>query len=253
MIDLKQSFSWWCFADKGVESRELLWGAANIGYAGVEMLEPELWPVALEAGLKIATIAGHGTIEQGLNRRLNALRIEKELRTNIELAAIHHIPYLICFSGNREGLDDSEGLGICCETLERILPHAEQAGVTLIMELLNSKVDHHDYQCDQTNWGVELCRRLDSSNFRLLYDIYHMQIMEGDIIRTIRDNHPFIAHYHTAGNPGRGPLDASQELNYPAIFRTIAQTGYSGYIGHEFLPESNPISELEKAYHLCTG
>jgi len=251
MSKIKQSFSWWCFANKGVESPELLAAAANIGYSAVELIESELWPIAQDAGLKIASIAGHGSIEQGLNRREHAARIEKELRTNIDLAATHQIPYLICFSGNRAGLNDAEGLAICAETLERVLPHAEQAGITLIMELLNSKVDHIDYQCDHTAWGVELCRRIHSPAFSLLYDIYHMQIMEGDIIRTIRENHSCFAHYHTAGNPGRGPLDSTQELNYPAIFRAIAQTGYQGYIGHEFLPQGDPIKELELAYRLC--
>ncbi|WFB36832.1 TIM barrel protein [Kiritimatiellota bacterium B12222] len=251
MSSIKQSFSWWCYADRAVAPQDLLHAAAKIGYAAVEMIEPELWPMAHEAGLEIATISGHHGIDEGLNRPENSERIEQELRKNIDIAVKYRIPALICFSGKREGISDAEGLENCSETLKRIMPYAEQAGITLIMELLNSKVNHPDYQCDTSAWGIQLCQKVDSPHFRLLYDIYHMQIMEGDIIRTIGESHPYFAHYHTAGNPGRGPLSEEQELNYPAIFKAIAQSGYTGYIGHEFIPEGNPIQELERAYHLC--
>jgi hydroxypyruvate isomerase len=251
MLRLRQSFSWWCFAGRGVETRELLSGAARIGFEAVEFIGEDLWPQVRDAGLAIAAAAGHGTIAQGLNRREHAGRIEQELHASLEKAVRWRIPVLVCFSGNRDGLKDAAGLDACAETLARILPAAEQAGVTLAMELLNSKVDHPDYQADHTLWGVELCRRLDSTSFKLLYDIYHMQIMEGDILRTIRDHHAHFAHYHTAGNPGRGPMDETQELRYPPIYRAIAEAGYGGYVGHEFLPNGNPLQALESAHQEC--
>lgn len=251
MKKIRQSFSWWCFANKGVEPPVLLAEAKKIGYEAVELIGEELWPQALDSGLIISTTGGHGTIEKGLNRRDNAARIEKELLENIEKAVQWKIPVLICFSGNREGLDDETGLKICAETLVKVAPVAEKAGVVLAMELLNSKVDHKDYQCDHAAWGVKLCREVNSPAFKLLYDIYHMQVMEGDVIRTIEGNHPYFAHYHTAGNPGRGPLDETQELFYPPIYRAIAATGYAGFVGHEFLPKGNPVEELRTAFRQC--
>lgn len=250
-MPLKQSFSWWCFSGRGVDDLQLLSAAANMGYAAVELIGEALWPQATSAGLAIASIAGHGTLQQGLNRREHGARIEQELLGNLEKAFRWKIPVLICFSGNREGQADLAGLDHCTETLAKILPSAEQAGVVLAMELLNSKIDHPDYQCDRSSWGIELCRRLHSPCFKLLYDIYHMQVMEGDVIRTIRTHHSDFAHYHTAGNPGRGLMDKTQELYYPAIYREIARTGYSGFIGHEFLPSGNPVSALRTAYEQC--
>jgi hydroxypyruvate isomerase len=164
--------------------------------------------------LKIVALSGHGTIANGLNRKENASRIEDEIRGNLARAREWQIPILICFSGNRAGLSDEAGLEQCAETLSRLAPEAAAADVVLAMELLNSKVDHPDYQCDHSAWGVELCRRVQSPAVKLLYDIYHMQIMEGDIIRTIGANHGFFAHYHTAGSPGRGQLDETQEIGY---------------------------------------
>ncbi|MDD5199489.1 MAG: TIM barrel protein [Terrimicrobiaceae bacterium] len=251
MSALRQSFSWWCFANRGVEPGELLSGARKIGYQGVDLIDEALWPAAKANGLAISATGGHGTIESGLNRRENAARIEQELRANIAKAREWEIPILICFSGNRAGLDDEAGLESCAETLRRLAPVAADAGVVLAMELLNSKVDHADYQCDGAAWGIELCRRVDSPAFKLLYDIYHMQVMEGDIIRTIQCSHSFFAHYHTAGNPGRGQPDHSQELHYPAIYRAIAATGYGGFLSHEFLPAGNPVDALERAFNDC--
>ena len=168
------------------------------------------------------------------------------------MAAQWNIPNLICFSGNRGGLDDATGAEITAENLRAVAKMAEDAGVTLVLELLNSKVDHPDYQCDKTAWGVQVCRMVDSPRVRLLYDIYHMQIMEGDIIRTIRENHANFGHYHTAGNPGRNEIDASQELNYPAIVRAIAETGYTGYVAQEFIPTGDPVVALQAAFDLCS-
>ena len=245
---LKQSFAWWCLAGKGIEPEALLSGAARIGYAGVELIDESLWPMVRDHGLSIAAVAGHGALEDGLNRRENAIRIEAELRASLEKAERWSIPVLICFSGNRGGLSDDAGLDACAETLARVAPEAEAAGVTLAVELLNSKIDHPDYQADRTGWGVALCERVASKAVKLLYDIYHMQIMEGDLIRTIGRHHAHFAHYHTAGSPGRGPMDDDQEIHYPPIYRAIAGTAYSGYVGHEFLPKDDPLWELETAY-----
>lgn len=252
MKSIQQSFSWWCFANRGVEPGALLAGAAKIGYHGVDLIGEELWPLAREAGLRISAVGGHGTIEKGMNRAEHAARIESELRENIAKAVRWEIPVLICFSGNREGLSDEAGLDQCAETLRRVAPVAEKAGVILAMELLNSR-EHADYQCDHTAWGVELCKRVGSPACRLLYDIYHMQIMEGDIIRTVTSCHEYFAHYHTAGNPGRGQPDETQELFYPAIYRAIAGTGYRGFISHEFIPSVPPLEALEKAFRDCAA
>lgn len=251
MNRLKQSFSWWCFAGKGVEDKVLLAEAARIGYIGVELIDRRLFSLVRDTGLSIAAIEGHHGIEQGLNRKENADRIKTELLGNLELAVEYKIPNLICFSGNRERRDDKTCLKHCAETLEDVLQEFEEAGVTLIMELLNSKVNHRDYQCDNTAWAVKLCRSLNSPSFKLLYDIYHMQIMEGDVIRTIQQNAEFFAHYHTAGNPGRGIMNDSQELNYSPIYRAIAKSGYQGFIGHEFLPVGDPVKELEYVFRQC--
>src|SRR5204862_2449983 len=162
-----------------------------------------------------------------------------------------NIPNRICFSGNRDGLADDSGAEITAENLSRLAKLAENAGVTLILELLNSKVDHPDYQCDKSDWGVKVIKMVNSPRVRLLYDIYHMQIMEGDIIPTIQQNHAYFAHYHTAGNPGRHELDNRQELNYPPIVRAILETGYQGYLGQEFIPQGDPIAGLKQAFDVC--
>jgi hydroxypyruvate isomerase len=245
---LSQSFSWWCFKERGVADAELLRAAKQIGYDGVDLAGEELWPQIVDAGLKLVAVDGHGTLSEGLNRRDQAARIERELQVKIEKAARWKIPVLICFSGNRGAEDDAAGLAVCAETLARVAPAAQQAGVKLAVELLNSKVDHPGYQCDRTAWGVQLCERVASPAVALLYDIYHMQIMEGDLIRTIRSHHRHFAHYHTAGNPGRGPMDDTQEIHYPPIYRAIAETGYQGHIGHEFIPKGDPVKELRAAF-----
>ncbi|MDR1191465.1 MAG: TIM barrel protein [Verrucomicrobiales bacterium] len=253
MAALRQSFSWWCFVNRGLAPEELLRAAARIGYAGVELIDEALWPLARRHGLGIVSANGHQSIENGLNRREHATRIEAELRANIQQAARWNIPVLICFSGNRAGLADGDGMERCAETLARVAPAAADAGVTLAVELLNSKVDHRDYQADRTAWGVALCEQVNSPAVKLLYDIYHMQVMEGDVIRTIQTRHRHFAHYHTAGNPGRGQPDENQELNYPAIYRAIAATGYTGYLGHEFIPRLDAGTALARAFADCAG
>ncbi len=250
MRRFKQSFAWWCFARRGISPEHLIRATADIGYEAAELVSQEHWPLLKAYGLNIAAMQGHQSIEQGLNRREHHERIEKELRANIVVAEQWGIPNIIVFSGNRGGLDDRTGAEITAEGLRRVARFAEDAGVTLVLELLNSKVDHRDYQADRTAWGVEVCKRVGSPRVKLLYDIYHMQIMEGDIIRTIQMYSDYFSHYHTAGNPGRHELDARQELNYAAILRTLRDIEYGGYVGHEFLPTSDPIAALKQAFEL---
>ncbi|MBA2285343.1 MAG: TIM barrel protein [Ktedonobacteraceae bacterium] len=251
MGPLKQSISWWCFSEVGLAPAQLLRAAADIGYAAVELVEPEYWPLVKEYGLSIASINGGLSIEQGLNRREHHLYLEQRIRATIEQAQHWSIPNVIVFSGNRAGLDDRLGAEITAEGLARVAGAAEEAGVTLILELLNSKVNHPDYQADHTAWGVEVCRLVNSPRVKLLYDIYHMQIMEGDLIRTIGDYSAYFAHYHTAGNPGRHELDETQEINYPPIVRAILATGYDGYLGQEFIPRGDPLAALKQAFDVC--
>jgi hydroxypyruvate isomerase len=251
MRQIKQSFSWWCFAGTDLTPEQLVRAAAEIGYRAVELVEPEHWSLMRDYGLAIASINGTSSIEWGLNRREHHNELEQEICAAIEQAQKWSIPHVIVFSGNREGLDDRIGAEATAEGLRRVTRAAEEAGVTLALELLNSKVDHKDYQCDHTAWGVEVCQMVNSPQVKLLYDIYHMQIMEGDIIRTIRDYHSYFVHYHTAGNPGRHELDETQELNYPPIVRAILETGYEGYLGQEFVPRGDPIVGLKQAFDLC--
>jgi hydroxypyruvate isomerase len=245
--ELKASYAWWSFADRGVDIETLLRESAAMGYDGVEMAEPELWPQVREAGLGIATHRGHGWLEDGLNDPENHDRIEHEIRENIALAQEWGCPVLICFSGNRHGASDEEGIAVTAAGLARVARDAEAAGVTLAVELLNSRVDHPGYQCDHTSWGVRMVEQVNSPAVKLLYDVYHMQIMEGDVIRTIATQHQHFAHYHVAGNPGRHEPDVSQELNYPPIYRAVADTGFTGYVGMEFVPQGEPIAALRDA------
>lgn len=222
--------------------------AREIGFDGLEMVPPEHRQEVRDAGLKMASTVGHGSISDGLNRRENHARIEQELLASIEEAVTWDIPNLICFSGERRGLDDRAGIEATVEGLRRVSGTAEKAGVTLVLELLNSKRDHPDYQCDRTSWGVEVCQQVGSPRVKLLYDIYHAQIMEGDIIETIRNHHPHFGHYHTAGCPGRNEMNDAQELNYPAIMQAIRSTGYTGWLGHEFVPTLDPVVGMRQAF-----
>ncbi len=247
-----QSLSWWCFQGRGVEAPDLLRAAKEIGYASVELIPESLWDAARDAGLTIVTHGGHGSISHGLNDPAQFDRIAGELDASLALAAKYEVPNLIVFSGERRpGLSEQEGIDNTVTALKKLAPAAEDAGVTLIIELLNSRVDHPGYQCDHTEWGVEVCKLVNSPRVKLLYDIYHMQIMEGDLIRTIETYHEYFAHYHTAGNPGRRDMDETQEIYYPAVARAIAATGYQGCIGHEFIPKGEPIAALEHAFKLC--
>jgi len=241
---ISQSIGWWCFVPQKLTPEQFVRSAAEAGVVALDLVPPEHWQLVTDRGLDISSIGGHQPLEIGLNRVDQHDRIEHEVRSAIANAQRLKIPNVICFSGNREGLDDARGVEVTVVGLRRLAPIAEEAGVTLVLELLNSRVDHPDYQADHTAWGVQVCQALGSPRVKLLYDIYHMQIMEGDVIRTIRAVHPLIGLYHTAGNPGRNDLDETQELNYPAIFKAIKDTGYTGYIAHEFIPKADPVAAL---------
>ncbi|MBM4187160.1 MAG: TIM barrel protein [Gemmatimonadetes bacterium] len=246
---LRQSVCQWCYAKIPLD--DLCRSAREIGLESVELLDERQWPVARKHGLTCAMANGPTEIEVGLNRPNEHDRFVRESERLIPLVAQAGLPNMIVFSGNRGGMSDGEGLENCAKGLARIVPIAERHGVTVCMELLNSKVDHLDYQCDRTAWGVELVKRVGSPRFKLLYDIYHMQIMEGDVIRTIRDNFAHIAHFHTGGVPGRAEIDESQELNYPAIMRAIADLGFRGFIGQEFIPRRDPMTSLRQGVRIC--
>jgi len=248
---LKQAVARWCYDSIPLE--QLCRAAADMGLAGVDLVPPEDAPTLKKYGLVPSMILpGGGTIPDGLNRLENHTRIEEELRKRIPEAAAVGAPNIITFSGNRRGLPDEEGINNCVMGLNRMRRIAEDHGVTICLELLNSKIDHKDYQCDHTAWGLEVVRRVGSPRVKLLYDIYHMQIMEGDILRTIRDHIEWIAHFHTGGVPGRHELDDTQELNWRTIARAIADLGFSGYFAHEFVPLHDPLTSLRQAVDLCT-
>lgn len=246
---LRTSVCRWCYG--GMSMEDLCAMCRRLGVESVELLGEKDWATVERAGLRCAVANGPVSIQQGINRHERHSAFVKECERLIPLVKRAGIPNMIVFSGNRAGQRDEEGLAVCAAALKRITPIAEAEGVTIVMELLNSKVDHGDYQCDRTAWGVELCRRVGSERFGLLYDIYHMQIMEGDVIRTVTANMKWIRHFHTAGVPGRHEIDASQELNYPAICRAIADAGYTGYLGQEFLPRGDAEASLRAALEAC--
>jgi hydroxypyruvate isomerase len=244
MAGPKASLTWWSFADRGADAGDLIRAVATIGYDGIELADDALWPAIAEAGLAIASHRAHGTIESGLNRPENHDRIEGEILANLDLARRWNIPLLICFSGSRDGLSAEAGIENTAVGLSRVARAAEEAGVTLVLELLNSKVDHPGYQCDHTTWGLEVIERVASPRVRLLYDVYHMQVMEGDLIRTIQTHHAAFGHYHVAGNPGRHEPDRSQEIFYPAIYEAITATGFDGCVGMEYVPRGDVVESL---------
>lgn len=241
--------TWWCLADV-LSPTQLIETTVALGFSGIELPPREYWDAIRAAGLRIVSSRGHDGIARGLNDLAEHDRIERALLEHLELAQQYEIPVLVCFSGERNGLDDATGVTNTIMGLQRVARAAEDAGVLLAMELLNSKVDHPDYQCDRTGWGVEVVSAVDSPAVKLLYDVYHMQIMEGDIIRTIREHHQHFGHYHMAGNPGRNDPDGTQELFYPAILDAIEATGYTGYMGMEYIPSGDPVASLRKAIGL---
>jgi len=254
---IKQSICYPMFKSEDMSFEALFKTAAEIGYPAVELWGrgedfEDVVALARKHNLAIATMSGHASLPDGLNKRSNHDRIEEELRTSIDIAVRHGIPGVICFSGNRQPHEsEMEAIEAVADGFRRVAPYAEQKGVNLNLELLNSKVNHPGYQCDHTAWGVAVCERVHSPRVKLLYDIYHMQIMEGDVIRTIRENIQWIGHFHTAGNPGRNDMDDTQELNYAGICKGIADTGYDLYVGHEFKPKGDPIEALRRTFALC--
>jgi len=240
----------WCYKEIPLET--LAQAARGIGLESIELLDPADWPLLKKYGLTCAMANGTTTIPNGFNRVENHAKYVPSMIERIQAAAAAGLPNVICFSGNRAGMSDEQGLENCAIGLKQIVGAAEKAGVTVCMELLNSKVNHKDYMCDHTVWGVELCKRVGSERFKLLYDIYHMQIMEGDVIRTITDNHAYIAHYHTGGVPGRHEIDDGQELFYPAVMRAIKATGYTGFVAQEFVPARDPLTSLREGVKICT-
>jgi hydroxypyruvate isomerase len=250
VTNLTQSIVWWCFVP-ALAPEVFIRAAAEAGYGAIDQAPQEYWPLIREHGLVVSAIKGHASLTAGLNRASHHAGIEQEIHANLALAQAWGIPNLICFSGNRDGLDDAAGAEATTAGLARVARAAEDAGVTLVLELLNSKVDHPGYQCDHTAWGLEVVRAVGSPRVKLLYDIYHMQIMEGDLIRNIREAAPEIGLVHTAGNPGRNDLDDTQEIHYPGVLSALGATGYRGYVAHEFLPKADPTAALRQAFDDC--
>jgi hydroxypyruvate isomerase len=247
---IHQSVCRWCYQQIPLE--KLTQYAANIGLFGVDLLQVDEFDVPRRYGL-ICTMgyAGGGEIKKALNRIENHAAIEQAFRTNIPLAAKAGVPNVITFSGNRAGMSDDEGAKNTIIGLNRVKKIAEDHGVNICLELLNSKRNHPDYMADHTAWGVRVMEEVNSPNVKLLYDIYHMQIMEGDLADTIRENIRWLAHFHTGGVPGRHELDANQEVQWEFIMRTIADTGFKGYVAHEFIPTADPFTSLRQAVDLC--
>lgn len=250
---LKQSVSRWPYSK--IPLPEFCDACKAMGLAAIDLLQPADWDVVRDHGL--VSSMGYPTdrrdfLSNGFNNRASHAMLIGELERTIPLAAKHGVPNVIAMFGNREGRSDAEAIKACSEGLKQIAPLAEQHGVTICVELLNSKVDHKDYQGDHTAFGVEVMKSVGSPRVKLLYDIYHMQIMEGDVIRTIRDNIQYIAHFHTGGVPGRHELDDTQELNWRTVARAIADTGFSGFVAHEFVPTRDPLTSLREAVTVCS-
>ncbi len=250
----------WCY--KGIPLEDLCRAGKEMGLTSIDLVDPADFDTLKKHGLTSAMIsfptikdpAGNevGSIPHGFNNPAHHDLLVQAYEPHLKASAAFGAKQVICFSGNRNGLDDEQGLKQCAEGLKKVLPIAEKLGITLVMELLNSRVNHPDYQCDKSAWGIELCKRVGSEHFKLLFDIYHMQIMEGDIIATIQRNHAFFAHYHTGGVPGRHEIDDSQELHYPAIMRAIVDTGYKGHVAQEFIPaRPDALGSLRQAVGIC--
>jgi len=249
--NIKHSICSWCIGE--VPLKKALKQLKKSGVKAMDLLGPKDWDLLKKLDMHCSMCNGAEiNLIDGWNEFANHKTLIKNYTEIIPLVAKAGYQNLICFSGNTRNLSAEEGLENCVSGLQKILPLAEKNGVVIQMELFNSKIDHPDYMCDNTPWAIELCKRLDSANFKLLYDIYHMQINEGDIIRTIQDYHPYFGHYHTAGVPGRHEIDESQELNYPAIMKAIAETGFNGYVAQEFIPTSNDkVAALIKGCNIC--
>jgi hydroxypyruvate isomerase len=246
---LKQSVCRWCYNKIPLE--DFAKAVSEMGIKGIDLLnDPKDWPIAKKYGLVSTMVTGAGNIPDACNRKDLHDKLQKDFEENIARAAENGIPNVITFSGNRKGMSDGEGLENTVLMLNRAKGIAEKHGVTICIEYLNSKVDHKDYMFDHMGWGVEAIKRVNSPRVKILYDAYHAQIMDGDIIRTIRANIQHIAHFHTGGNPGRNELDDTQELNWRTIARAIADLGFQGYVAHEFVPKREPLKSLREAAEL---
>jgi len=250
---LKQCVTQGVFGRGGMSFEDSCREAARLGCKGYDLRGPADWPTLKKYGLIPTMYPGPGgTIPEALNRVENHDRLEKSMNAAIDEAAANGVPNIITFSGNRKGMGDAEGAANCVKFLNKVKAHAEDKGVTICMELLNSKVNHKDYMCDHTAWGVDVMKQVGSPRVKLLYDIYHLQIMEGDICRTIKDNIQYLGHFHTGGNPGRHEIDDTQELNYRFVAKTIADLGFTGYVAHEYSPAQgrDPIQSLNQAMEI---
>ncbi len=250
--NIKHSICQWCYNDTPLEL--LCEKAKDLGIQSIELLHANQWGIVQNKGLECAVgYANDWGLTKGFNDPNNHKELLKQYVLAIEKAFEMGIPQIICFSGNRNGISDEVGLENCAKGLDAIVALGEKYNVIITMELLNSKIDHPDYQCDSTKWGIALSEKLGSTHFKLLYDIYHMQIMEGDVIRTISNNKHYISHFHTGGVPGRNEIDETQELNYAAIISAIQSYGFSGYVAQEFIPTwENPFDALSKAIKICS-
>jgi hydroxypyruvate isomerase len=252
--NINHSVCRWCYGSIPLE--DLCVAVKKIGFSAIDLVGPKDWPTLQKHGIFSSMCNGAElNLVDGWNDKKFHPQLIKNYSEMIPLVAKAGYKQLICFSGSRRGIDDETGWNNCAEGLKQIMGLAEKNKVEIVMELLNSKVNHKDYQCDRTAWGVELCKRTGSENFKLLYDIYHMQIDEGDVIRTIKDNHQYISHYHTGGVPGRNEIDETQELYYPAIMKAIVDLGFKGYVAQEFIPTPKTNEEklvsLEKGVKIC--
>ena len=249
---LKQSVSYWPYGR--IPLPQFAREAKRIGLAAIDLLQPEAWPMVKDAGLVCSM--GYPSkrsdfLTRGFNNPANHDLLVDEIEKTLPLAAAAGVPNVIAMFGNRNGIPDDRGADACIAGLSRVKASAEKHGVTVCVELLNSKVDHKDYMGDRTPWAVKVMQGVNSPRVKLLYDIYHMQIMEGDVIRTIRDNIAHIAHFHTGGVPGRNEIDDGQELNYRTVCSAIADLGFKGYVAHEFIPKRDPLTSLAEAFKLC--
>ncbi len=248
---IKQAICRGCLRRSGMDMEQMAALAAQMGLVGMDFVGPNDWPILKKHGLAATIVSGAGSIKNGLNNKSLHAKFLDDFRRNIKAAAEYKWRNVITMAGDRKGISDEEGMDNCHTVLKEAVKIAEDYGVNICMELLNSKVNHPGYMCDKSAWGFELCRRVNSPRFKMLYDIYHMQIMEGDLIATIRKNIQYIGHFHTAGVPGRHELDENQEIYYPAVMRAIVKTGYDGYVSHEYTPTRDPVKSLTQALKTC--
>ena len=245
---INQSVSRWCY--NKIPLDDFCDSVKKMGLQGIDLMGPKDFPTLKKHGLICTMIETH-SLTNGINNKKNRDQCLDQIRSAIDAAAEYGFPNVISFPGNRGGISDEEGIENSVAVLKQVVGHAEEKKVTICLEYLNSKVNHKGYMFDKMAWGVEVCKKVGSERVKILYDIYHAQIMEGDIIRTIKNNSRYIGHYHTGGNPGRNEIDETQELYYPAIMKAIVETGYTGYVAHEFVPRRDPLASLAQAVQIC--